>query len=110
MRRPRTGGAMRRAPLLGLIALLVASSAWAQGSLTPRIIQVDTITCQDLLSLTGEQRDRVLIYISGYLDGKRQVTTWDERLTGERIDRALVQCKAKPDASVLRVFADSWAR
>jgi len=101
---------MRRTPFLGLIVLLAAGWAWAQGSLTPRTIQVDTITCQDLLSLTGEQRDRVLIYFSGYLDGKRQTTTWDERVTGERIDRALIQCRAKPETSVLRVFTDSWAQ
>src|SRR5262245_36438754 len=96
--------------LFGLVAVFVAGLAWAQVSLTPRVIQVGTITCQDLLPLTGEQRDRLLIYLSGYLDGKQQATTWDERLTGERIDRALAQCKAKPEAPVLRVFADSWSR
>jgi hypothetical protein len=96
--------------LFGLVALLVPGWAWAQGSLTPRVIQVDTITCQELLSLTAEQRDRLLIYLSGYFDGKQQATTWNERVTGERIDRALAECKAKPEALMLRVFADSWAR
>ena len=101
---------MRTTVLFGLAAFLVAGLAWAQVSLIPRVIQINTVTCQDLLSLTGEQRDRLLIYLSGYLDGKHQVTTWDERVTGERIDRALVQCKAKPETSALRVFTDSWAR
>jgi hypothetical protein len=47
------------------------------------------ITCQELASLSAEQWDRMLIYVSGYLDGKRHWTAWDERLSGERIDRAL---------------------
>jgi hypothetical protein len=101
---------MARTVLFGFVVFLVAGWAWAQGSLTPRVVQVDAITCQELLALTAEQRDRLLIYVSGYLDGKQQVTTWNERLTGERIDRALAQCKAKPEAPMLRVFADSWAR
>jgi hypothetical protein len=96
--------------LFGLVALLFPGWAWAQGSLTPRVVQVDTITCQELLSLTSEQRDRLLIYLSGYFDGKQQATTWNERVTGERIDRALAQCRAKPEAPMLRVFADTWAR
>jgi len=101
---------MRSTLLVGLVALLAPGWASAQGSLTPRVIQIDTITCQEVLSLTGEQRDRLLIYLSGYFDGKQQTTTWNERVTGERIDRALAQCKAKPAAPMLRVFADSWSR
>ena len=101
---------MRKTLLLGLVALLVPDWSWAQGSLTPRVIQIDTITCQEVLSLTGEQRDRLLIYLSGYFDGKQRATTWNEQLTGERIDRALAQCKAKPEAPMLHVFADSWSR
>ena len=101
---------MRKVILVGLVALLVPCWASAQTSLTPRVVQLDTITCQEFSSLTAEQRDRLLIYLSGYLDGKQQAATWNERVTGERIDRALAQCKAKPEASVLRVFAESWSR
>jgi len=101
---------MRKILLFGLVALLAPGWAWSQASLTPRVVELDTITCQDFSSLTGEQRDRLLIYLSGYFDGKQQATTWNERMTGERIDRALAQCKAKPEAPILRVFANSWAQ
>ena len=101
---------MRKVILVGLVALLAPGWAWAQVSLTPRVVQLDTITCQEFSSLTAEQRDRLLIYLTGYFDGKQQVATWNERVTGERIDRALAQCKAKPEAPMLRVFADSWSR
>ncbi len=101
---------MLRALLIGLVTVFVAGGAWAQMSVTPRVVRIDMITCQEFLSLSGERRDRLLIYFSGYLDGKQQATTWDERLTGERIDRALAECTGKPENPLLRAFADSWSR
>jgi len=53
---------------------------------------------------------RLLIYLNGYLDGTRRASTWDERLVGERIDRAIAECKLKPEAPLLRIFGDAWAR
>lgn len=103
---------MLRALLIGLVTVLVlvAGWAWAQVNLTPRVVRIDMLTCQEFLSLSGERRDRLLIYLTGYLDGKQQATTWDERLTGERIDRALAECKSKPETPLLRAFGDAWSR
>jgi len=80
------------------------------GSSIPPILQLDAITCWELQALSGEQRYRFLIYLTGYLDGKQGATTWDERLTGERIERARAACKSTPAASVLRVFTEAWSR
>ena len=101
---------MLRALPIGLVGILVAGWAWAQASLTPRVVRIDMLMCQDFAPLSGEQRDRLLIYLSGYLDGKQDTTTWDERLTAERIDRALAECKSKPEMPLLRAFADAWSR
>ena len=101
---------MLRTLLIALVAILVAGWAWAQVNLTPRVIRIDMLTCQDFAPLSGEQRDRLLIYLTGYLDGKQHATTWDERLTAERIDRALAECKSKPETPLLRAFADAWSR
>ncbi len=101
---------MLRALRYGAVAVLVARAAWAQVSLTPRSFRIDTLTCKELLSFPGEQRDHLLMYFNGYLDGVHQASTWDERLTGERIERALDTCKSKPETPVLRAFADAWSR
>ncbi len=92
----------------GLAAVLVAGSAG--GQVAPRIVQLDAITCRELQALPGEQRDRLLIYLTGYLDSKQGATAWDEGLTGQRIDRAMAACKSSPNASVLRVFTEAWSR
>jgi HdeA/HdeB family len=91
-------------------AILIAASAWAQVAPTPRVIRLDALTCGELVSLPSDQRDRLLIYLNGYLDGTRRASTWDERLTGERIDRAIAECKLRPEAPLLRIFGDAWAR
>ena len=93
---------------LGIGVALIAGSAWGQPA--PRILQLDAITCRELQAIPGEQRDRLLIYLTGYLDGKRGAAAWDEALTGQRIDRAIAACKASPDASLLRVFTEAWSR
>jgi hypothetical protein len=98
-----------------LAAVLVAGSASphaparAQVSLTPQTIQLATITCRELLSLPGQRRDLYLLYFNGYFDGRRGATTWDERLTGERVDRVVSECKSSPDKPLLRAFADAWS-
>jgi len=92
----------------GLAAVLVAGSAG--GQVAPRTVQLGAITCRELQALPGEQRDRFLIYLTGYLDSKQGATAWDEGLTGRRIDRAMAACKSSPDASVLRIFTEAWSR
>ena len=91
-------------------AILIAAAAWAQVAPTPRVIRLDALTCGYLVSLPSDQRDRLLIYLNGYFDGTRQASTWDERLVGERIDRAIAECKLRPEAPLLRIFGDAWAR
>lgn len=101
---------MPRAYAYGVAAILVAGSAWAQLSVNPRTIQLDTLTCQDTLSLSREQRDRLLIYLNGYFDGTKGAKTWDEDVVGERIERAVAECESRPETPLLRVFADAWSR
>jgi hypothetical protein len=101
---------MPRALSYGFAAMLVAGSAWAQVSLTPQSFRLDTLMCQELLSISGERRDRLLTYLNGYFDGGRGALTWDERQAGERIDRVIAACKSRPETQVFRAFADVWSR
>lgn len=88
----------------------VARRRLRRGSGCPRIVQLGAITCRRLQALPGEQRDRLLIYLTGYVDSKQGATAWDEGLTGQRIDRAMAAYKSRPDFFVLRVLAEAWSR
>ena len=101
---------VRMSTLALAFVLLVASSAafpddlFAQATLVPRVIQVDAMTCAELVALPREQQDRVLIYLNGYVNGMRRLTVWDERAEGAMIDRAIAACRSNPGHSALATF------
>jgi len=95
-------------------AIIVLLSAVATGAqqltLTPRVIPLDRFTCADLLALKGQMRDRYLVYFNGYINGLRGQKVWDEKAEGERIDRAVTQCRTVPARPLLDVLTDLWPR
>jgi len=48
--------------------------------------------------------------LNGYMNGLRGQKVWDEQAEGERIDRALSDCKAAPTKAALEVFSARWSR
>ena len=90
------------------MAILAAGPAAAQDIIRePRVIRIDQITCGELFSLSGDQRDRVLLFFDGYLAGTRGTTTWDERVQGTIIERAVQHCRQNPGDRVLSTFTRS---
>jgi len=92
------------ASCLAVAATNFPARAPAQMTLTPRIIRIDEVKCAELLSLSGDRQDRLVVYFNGYVDGKRRQTTWDERAVGELVERAVGYCKADPGETVLSAF------
>ena len=87
------------------MAVLAAAPAVAQQIIRePRVIRLDLLTCGELLAITADERDRVLIFYNGYLAGTRGLTTWDERVQGAIIERAVKHCRQNPGDRVLSTF------
>jgi HdeA/HdeB family len=76
----------------------------AQKDAGTRVIKLDTFTCGELMALPNDQRDRVLIYFNGFMGGLRKITTWDERVEGELVERAIRHCKADTSETALNAF------
>ena len=87
-----------------VIACALVVSASAQVMPPPRIIHLDQFTCAEFGSVSPEGRDRILIYLDGYVAGMRRQIIWDERAEGELIDRAASFCKADPSQTLLSAF------
>ena len=94
--------------LSAVLAALLAGVTMAQ--VTPRRIEIDKITCAQLLASRGDERYRLLVYFNGYMNGSQGQKVWDELREGERIDRAEGACKAAPAETVLGVFTTAWRR
>jgi|SRR5262245_4110603 len=86
------------------VAILPVVPTPAQVAIVPRTIHLEQLTCAELLGVSNDRQDRFLIYFDGYLAGMRRQTTWDERVEGEMIDRAIGYCKADPTQTVLSSF------
>src|SRR5262249_37148907 len=103
--------AMLAACCVGLAAaILPIASTSAQIAVIPGTFHVEQFTCAELLTVSSERQDRFLIYFDGYLNGMRRQTTWDERVQGELIDRAVGYCKADPNQTVLSTFIKAAPR
>jgi hypothetical protein len=75
----------------------------------PRKVEINKFTCGEFSALaTGEERDRVLIYMNGYLDGTRRTTTWDAALVGKRIEEVVRTCHENPKLTLINAFKRAW--
>ncbi len=105
------GGMLERTarPILaGFALLLTVAGVEAQPI---RRFEINKITCEEFTALTsGDERDRALIYMNGYLDGVQKATIWDADVVGKRIDEVVRLCRANPKSGLLEAFKRAWAR
>lgn len=96
--------------LLGTLAL--PQPAAAQGvAVPPRKVEINKLTCQEFSSVGGgEERDRILIYMNGYLDGTRKATHWDAEQVAPRIEAVVRICRDNPKLTLLDAFKRAWKR
>jgi len=96
------------AALLGSLALPLPVEA--QGvTVPPRKVDINKLTCEEFSSVgRGEERDRILIYMNGYLDGTRKATHWDAEQVAPRIEQVGRICRDNPKLSLLDAFRRAW--
>jgi len=92
------------------VAMVAALAGPSSAQVIPRRIEIDKVTCAELLASRDDARYHLLVYFNGYMNGSRGQKVWDEPTEGERIDRALNECKGAPTRTVLDVFSTVWPR
>ena len=94
-----------------LLAGLVLPPAAQSIEIPPRKVEINKFTCGDFSALaTGEERDRVLIYMNGYLDGTRTTAVWDAASVAARIDEVVRLCQQDPKLTLINAFKRAWQR
>jgi len=107
--------ALGRLEAIAAAALLAGSTllqpAAAAAELPLRKLEIAKVTCDELAAVERpEQRERLLVYMNGYLDGMKKATVWDAERVGKRIEEALRLCTANPKSTLLSAFERAWAR
>jgi acid stress chaperone HdeB len=83
--------------LLGLAMLLAANSATAHAE----VIDLATVKCSDLATMSEEDGSFLFIWLHGYFSGESGDTTMDLTAMGDSGKTIGEYCAANPDVGVL---------
>ncbi len=65
---------------------------------------VDELECRTLLRLGGEERGYTIVYLHGYVSGRKGQVKLPAQELAEATDRIVDQCIEKPGEKLLAVF------
>ena len=71
------------------------------------LIELQTMTCREVLKSEGEDRANTLIFMHGYISGKKGETTVNVPVLSDVTDQILDTCIDNPDQTLLSVFEAS---
>lgn len=83
-----------------LPCLLGPATAHANGD----TINIEEISCREMLTMDGEQRDLTLLFMHGFVSGENAAVELDESELSETNEAILETCVDNPSDSVLSVF------
>lgn len=66
--------------------------------------KIDQVTCREMLKMAGSERDFTMIFMHGFMSGKKNELLFEPGPLAEASDMVLDQCISKPDATVLSIF------
>ena len=71
------------------------------------IIDLQTMTCREMLKSDGEDRANILVFMHGYIGGKKEETTVNVSVLSDATEQILDTCIDNPEQTVLSVFEES---
>ena len=71
------------------------------------LIDLQTMTCREMLKSEYEDRANTLIFMHGYLSGQKGETTVNTSVLADVTDRILDTCIDNPEGTLLSVFEES---
>jgi hypothetical protein len=98
---------LKRLHMIGLFAAALALTggvASAQDSAVADTLQIDQYSCRDLLELSGDERDFVLVFMHGFMSGKLGELTFDTMKLADATDEVVSACIDNPDGMLLAAF------
>ena len=84
---------------------LFAAPAWAEGEGTPaNMIDIDKLTCKQLMAGNDLERDVVIAYYHGLMDGKKKVDVLNIPEASAISDEVRDYCLSNPTDTVMKAF------
>lgn len=67
-------------------------------------VNIDQVSCREMLKMTSDERDFTMIFLHGFMSGKKGQIEFDGPALTEATDQVLDACIGSPDDSLLSVF------
>lgn len=67
-------------------------------------VNLQAMTCRELLKSEGDNRANLLIFMHGFINGKQGITTVDASALASATDKIIDSCIDSPDSNLLAVF------
>ena len=84
---------------------LCAPAAWAEEESTPgNTIEIDKLTCKQLMAGNDLERDVVIAYYHGLMDGKKKIEILDIQESSAISDEVRDYCLSNPTDTVMHAF------
>ena len=80
---------------------------WTQTEAESELIDLQTMTCREMLKSEGEDRANTLIFMHGYISGKKGETTINAPILSDVTARILDTCIDNPEQTLLTVFEET---
>ena len=87
----------------GSLGKPVRSQFLAQGN-NGDLVNLQKLTCRELLKSSGEDRSSILIFLHGYVSGKAGETIINAPALAELTDKVVDGCIDNPNQILLKVF------
>jgi hypothetical protein len=70
-------------------------------------IDLEAITCRDLLKMGGEEEENTMLFMHGYMSGKREETMVNAGELAAVTDQVMNTCIDQPSEPLIQVFEQS---
>ncbi len=90
---------------LAMLLIGVAASTGAPAQDEGITIEIDKMTCREMLKMGGDERDFTMIFLHGFVSGARGETVFDGPALTAASDAVLDACIDAPEAPLLDTFS-----
>ncbi|BAU65348.1 hypothetical protein STA3757_27300 [Stanieria sp. NIES-3757] len=71
------------------------------------IIELQTMTCREVLKSDGQDRNNIMVFMHGYITGKKGETSVNVPVLADGTERILDTCIDNPERTLLSVFEET---
>jgi hypothetical protein len=96
---------LKTTALAGVSWLCLTAAAYAQDK--EPVIDIQSISCRDMLKMEHSEQDFTLVYLHGFINGTKNEMTFDGPALKAATEKIFDHCIDNPSDNLLKVFQEN---